>query len=262
MSPQTPRSSLVLGFALLAPPAVAAGLHLLGDRVTSTTAVLVLVLVVVATSASGLRGAGLAAALSAGVWFDFFLVEPRLSLTIADPDEVETTVLLLVTGLSVSEIALWGRRQQARASRRSGYLDGVLRTADVVAAGPADPAGLARQVAGQLVDLLGAADCRFEPAGRREGGTSATVLHRDGSVTRHGAPLDVDRHGLPTDDLVALDVGRDGTRYGRFLLAASTRVVRPSAQQRRVAALLADQVAAAFAARGAPPPVARASGSR
>lgn len=138
----------------------------------------------------------------------------------------------------------------------------MLRTADVVAAGPADPAGLARQVAGQLVDLLGVADCRFEPAGRREGGTSATVLLCDGSVTRYGAPLDVDRHGLPTDDLVALDVGRDGTRYGRFLLAASTRVVRPSAQQRRVAALLADQVAAAFAARGAPPPVARASGSR
>lgn len=262
MTAQTPRPSLVLGFAVLAPPAVAAGLHLLGDRVTATTAVLVLVLVVVATSASGLRGAGLAAALSAGVWFDFFLVAPRLSLTIADPDEVETTVLLLLTGLAVSEIALWGRRQQARASRRSGYLDGVLRAADGAAAGPADPADLARQVARQVVDLLGVADCRFEPAGGRDRATSATVLHRDGSVTRHGAPLDVDRHGLPTDDLVTLDVAHDGVRYGRFLLAASTRVVRPSAQQRRVAALLADQVAGAFAARGVPARVAGPAATR
>lgn len=246
-----PRRSAVLAFAALVPPVVAVGMHLLGATVV--TAVLVLVLVVVAASASGLRSAGVVAALAAGLSFDFFLVEPVLSFTIAEPEEVEATVLLLLTGLAVSEIALWGRRQQARASRRSGYLDGVLRTADVVAARPADPRELAVQVADQVRDLLGADDCRFEPAvttpGRRAA-ASATVLERDGSVTRHGTAVDVDREGLPTDDLLQLEVASGGTVHGRFLVGAATRVVRPSVEQRRVAALLADQVAAAYGAAG------------
>lgn len=251
-----PRRSAVLAFAVLAPPVAAIGMHLLD--VTAVTAVLVLVLLVVAAAASGLRAAGVVAALAAGLSFDFFLVEPVLSFTIAEPEEVEGTVLLLLTGLAVSEIALWGRRQQARASRRSGYLDGVLRTADVVAARPADPGLLAVQVADQVRELLGADDCRYEPArtvpGRRPS-ASATVLERDGSVTRRGAVIDVDRQGLPTDDLVQLEVSGGGTVHGRFLVSAATRVVRPSVEQRRVAALLADQVGAAFAP-GAPPAVA------
>ena len=243
--PAVPRRSAVLGLALLAPPAVAGGLHLLGDRVAPATAVLVLVLVVVAASAAGLRSAGALAALSAGVSFDYFLVSPRLSLTIADPNEVGLTALLLVTGLAVSELALWGRRQQARAGRRAGYLDGVLGTADAL---DVAPERLAAQVARRLVDVLEVADCRFEPRGVRGRASSATTLHRDGSVTRYGAPVDVAREGLPTDDLVALEVVHAGAGHGRFLLAASTRVVRPSPLQLRVAGLLADQVARAFVA--------------
>ena len=48
-----------------------------------------------------------------GVWFDFFLTEPYLRLTIADSDDIETTVLLVLIGVAVTEIALWGHRQQA-----------------------------------------------------------------------------------------------------------------------------------------------------
>lgn len=241
-----PRRSTVVVFALAAPLVIAATLHAFGDAVTGITAALVLVLVVVAAAASGLRSAGIVAALSAGAWFDFFLTEPYLSFKVADHDEVEATLLLLAVGLAVSEIALWGRRQQARASRRAGYLDGVLRTADVLALRAAAPEALIDQVAGQIVDVLGIDACRFEARGAQRG-PSATTLNRDGSVTRRGQRVDVDRHGMPTDDLIALDVGHGGESRGRFVLTAATRVVRPSVEQRRVVALLADQVGAALA---------------
>lgn len=245
-TPAPPRAALVLAFALLAPAVVAGLLSLAGDRVTAAAGALVLVLVVVAAAASGLRTAGVVAALSSGLWFDYFLVEPRLSLTVLARDDVEVTVLLLVVGLAVTEVALWGRRQQARASRRAGYLDGVLRTADLVALRDTTPDALAREVAGRITEVLGVDGCRFESPGDRPA-RSATTLHRDGSVTRHGAPLDTTRTGLPVDDLVALPVEHGGVGYGRFLLTASTRVARPSVEQRRVAATLADQVAARLA---------------
>jgi len=240
--------ALVLACAVVAPFVVAAVLSAFRDEVTATTAALVLVLVVVAAAATGLRSAGLLAALSAGAWFDFFMTEPYGSFKVTDTDDLQATVLLLVVGLAVSEIALWGRRQQGRASRRAGYLDGVLGTADVVVARQSSPERLIERVAHQIVEILDIDACRFElpSAGVRR----ATVLHHDGSITQGGTPVDVDRHGLPTDDLIALDLGRDA-ELGRFVLTASTRVVRPTLEQRRVAVLLADQVGASLSRRTA-----------
>lgn len=236
-----PRASAVVAFALLAPVAVAAVLHLAGDRVTLAASALTLVLVVVVAAASGMRVAGVLAALSAGAWFDFFLTEPFLSFTVLDRDDVEVALLLLVAGFAVTEIAMWGRRQQARASRRAGYLDGVLRVADLVALRDSAPQELAEQVAGRITEVLGIDGCRFEPRDHPQA-RSASVLHRDGSVTQREASVDVGRHGMPTDDLVTLAVEHDGVPYGRFLLTSSTRHARPTLEQRRVAAVLADQV--------------------
>jgi K+-sensing histidine kinase KdpD len=243
-----PRTSVVVGFALLAPPLVAGALHLLGEAVTPAVGALVLVLVVVAAAASGIRIAGVLAAVSAGVLFDFFLTAPRLSLTIVDRDDVEVMVLLLLVGLAVTEIALWGRRQQARASRQAGYLAGVLRTADLVALHDASPQALTDEVAARITDVLGVDGCRFEPTDGRHA-ASATALHRDGSVTQRDVRIDVDRHGLPTDDLLALPVEHDGVPLGRFLVTSSTRHARPTVEQRRVAVTLADQVGTRLAAR-------------
>lgn len=252
------RTGPVVGFALLAPVAVAAALHLAGDGVSAAVSVLVLVLVVVVAAVSGMRSAGALAALSAGAWFDFFLTEPYLSFKVLSPDDIEVTVLLLAVGLAVTELALWGRRQQARSSQRSGYLAGVLQTADLVAI-PDTPADLlVARVAGQITEVLGIDGCRFEPADHRRART-ATTLHRDGSVTQHAAPVDVDRHGLPTDDLTALPVEHGGVGYGRFLLTSSTRHARPTTEQRRIAVTLADQVGARLALGGAVPSP-RASG--
>ena len=62
--------------AVTAPFLTAALLALVRSSVTAATDVLVLVAVVVLFSSTGIRAAGLAAALSAVVWFDFFLTEP------------------------------------------------------------------------------------------------------------------------------------------------------------------------------------------
>ena len=38
------------------------------------------------------------------------LTEPYARFTITDPNDIEATVLLVLVGLAVTEIALWGRR--------------------------------------------------------------------------------------------------------------------------------------------------------
>jgi K+-sensing histidine kinase KdpD len=96
------------------------------DDVANTNAALGLVLLVVAAAATGIRPAGLSAAVSSAVWFDFFLTQPYGRFTIDDQADIETAVLLVLVGLAVTEIALWGRRRQAEASRQEGYLRGVV----------------------------------------------------------------------------------------------------------------------------------------
>ena len=101
----------------------------------NTDAALAMLLVVVAVAANGYRLAGVLAAVSTAVWFDFFLTQPYERFSITRRTDIETTVLLLVIGVAVTEIAVWGRRQRVTASRRAGYLDGINSAAQAVAAG-------------------------------------------------------------------------------------------------------------------------------
>ena len=55
-------------------------------------------------------------------------MRPFGRFTITDLNDIDLTVLLVLVGVAVTEIALWGRRQEARASRLADYLDGVLGT--------------------------------------------------------------------------------------------------------------------------------------
>jgi len=212
------------------------------ESITAATAVLVLVLWVVAAAATGDRVAGLLAAVSGGIWFDFFLTQPYHRFTIADADDVEATLLLMLIGLGVTEIALWGYRQQARAARRSGYLEGVLGAAKVVSEGDTPASALVDLVAHEISDVLGVDDCRFVEGPVHDARIAA--LDHDGVVTRGDHTVDVDRLGLPSNEYVALPVRRGSRVVGHFLVTAATRVAYPSREQRRVAVLLADQVAA------------------
>ena len=135
---------------------------------------------VVAVAANGYRLAGFVAALSAAVWFDFFLTRPYERFSIFRRADIETTVLLLVIGVAVTEIAVWGRRQHAVASRRAGYLDGIGAAAQAVAAG-GPPSDLIDEVSGQLTGLLSLQACRFQ-YGVAGIGQPARLQH-DGTVT-------------------------------------------------------------------------------
>jgi K+-sensing histidine kinase KdpD len=245
-APRSQHRALLVAAAAVAPLVVNAVLSAFRSTVTNATGVLVLVVLVVAAAATGDRLAGLVAALSAGAWFDFFLTEPYGRFTITDSNDIEATVLLVVVGAAVTEVALWGRRQQARASRRAGYLDGVLSTAELGTV-QHEPAELTDRVARQIAEVLAIPACQYVAGPVLD--QRFAILHHDGLVTRRGHQVDVDRDGLPTDDQTALLVRHGGETVGHFLLTAADQTVRPTLEQRRVAVLLADQVAAALGNR-------------
>jgi hypothetical protein len=238
--------TLALAAAVLAPVAACALLSLLRAMVTNNNAALVLVLVVVAVAvaATGYRVAGLVAAVVSAASFDFFLTQPYLQFAISERDDIEAAVLLALIGLAVTEIALWGRRQQARASTRAGYLRGVISAARLAASGVTSASDLVELVARQIADILGLDDCRFD-----HGPSDADWprLQADGSITWRGRIVDVDREGLPTLDAIELPVTSTGVDHGRFLLVSTSAVRRPELERRLVAVTLADQAAAAIA---------------
>ncbi len=227
--------------AVVAPLAAGALLSQFRESVTAATAVLVFVALVVAMAATGSRAAGVTAAVSSAASFDFFLTQPYGTFAITNSDDIEVAVLLLLIGLAVSEIALWGRRQQARASRRQGYLDGVLRIAGLATEAQNTPDAIASHAADEIVVVLDIDSARFAPGEIHD--PRVPRLDHDGRVTRSGHAVNVERDGMPTDSEIALPVRHDGVTTGYFMLTASTRIARPSIEQRQVAVLLADQAA-------------------
>ncbi len=236
------RNRLVLLGAVLGPLVVAAGLSPFRDSFANTNAALVLVLVIVAVAVSGNRVAGVVAALSAAVWFDFFLTQPYQTFAINDRDDIETTLLLLAVGVGVTELAAWGYRQQANANRDAGYLDGVRTAAEAVAAGGSS-SDLIEVVSGQLIRLLGLSACRFQYGVAGLGRPAR--LRNDGAIELNGDVWDVETKGLPADDDIELLVESKGQLQGRFLLRG-TADAHPSLAQRLVAVTLADQVGASL----------------
>ena len=234
---------LVVATSAVLPLVACALLALFRDTIANTNAALGLVLLVVAEAATGIRLAGIVAALSSAAGFDYFLTEPYNTLNISDRADIETAALLLLVGAAVTEVALWGRREQARASKEQGYLAGVLSTAATVAAGRSSTGELIDQVCRQIVEILQIDSCSFDPATR----SGLPTLDPTGTVTRHGRTIDIARHGVPTDSRIALMVQSGGVTYGHLQLTAATRVVRPSQEQLRVAVTLAHQVGAALA---------------
>lgn len=237
--------------AVLAPVVVTALLAIVREQVGAAPAVLVLVLVVTAVASTGDRTAAVLCSVVGGLSFDFLLTAPYETLAISNRDDVEAFVMVVLVGLAVTELALWGRRRQAEASRTTGYLDGALAAAEVVASSPARASGvdaasgdasadpLVRVVTRELTTLLGLDTCRWEP-GRSAAGR--TVVQPDGSLLRGGRTLDPGRHGLPTDDETSLPVRHGGRTVGTLVLVSATAVRRPTREQLRVAVLLADQV--------------------
>ena len=242
-----PRAVLVAA-ALSLPLVICAILSAFRDDLTPVTQALTLVLIVVAAAATGDRVAGILATLSSAVWFDFFLTEPYQRFTIRDADDVEATALLLLIGFAVNELALWGLRQQAQASQRAGYLDGVMGTAEIIATGTEDEEVLIGRICRQIRGVLGVETCRYVAGAPHD--PRLAVIDHDGSVTQHGHPLAVESDGLPTDLESAIIVRRHGQVIGHFRVISAARITRPTHEQCRVAVLLADQASAVVAGPG------------
>lgn len=242
-----PRGALVRWGALLLPFGVAALLSTVRDAVRGSTAALVLVVVVVAASAFGDRLAGIVSAASAALGFDFFLVEPYHSLSISSSDDVELALALLTVGVAVTEIASWGRRQKATAQVREGYLRGLAALLDLPDSSTADQT--ARTIGAAITQALGADRAEWV-AGHPAWNDAVVTL--DGRIRLGGRMLPAGSTSLPTDSFTALPVHAHGRLVGHFRVVSSTHVVRPTAEQLRVALLLADRMAAAWQVEARP----------
>jgi hypothetical protein len=236
MSRVLDRDGAVWVAALVLPDVVAAALTPLRDSVSSTNAALVMVVAVVAVAAAGRRGAGVVAALSSALWFDFFLTEPYHQLVIADRADVETAVLLLVVGVTVSELAAWGRRRQDEAWRRGMVLADISEAVDAMSLDP-DTAPRVDVACAHLVRLLSLESARFEPGSvppdrgscppdRRGSGGAGRCLLRCRALRAPALPRDRPDRGR-----------RDGDAC-RFVLKAAPDA-RPSKAQRLAAVAVA-----------------------
>jgi Domain of unknown function (DUF4118) len=236
-----PRDLWALAVAFAGPVAASAVLLPFRASWSNTNAALLLVVVVVAVAAAGNRVAGALAAVGAAAWFDFFFTLPYYRLTIRSGDDVTTAVLLLVTGLAVSQLAAWARKLKVAAVTGEGYLETMHGTA-ALAQASRSPEAVAEYVGGLLAGLLDLQDWRFEYGSLR---SHPPRLESDGSVAGGRSAVDVDQPGLPAE--LELRVFGNGQYYGRFLMRPRPGAT-PALQARLVAVALAEQVGHAYSA--------------
>jgi K+-sensing histidine kinase KdpD len=223
-------------------PIVAGLLTLARSQLHENHVTLILVLAVALVSAAGLRPAGLVAAVTTALAYDYFWTEPYYSLRIFDTEDILTVVLLVVVGGAIEQLSWWAARQHAVAVRRLDYLKALRRAAEPIA--PETYAATLEAMTDTMSAVLDADNCWLVV----DDPVPDTVLHGDGSVTRAGRVMDVDTDGLPTDDVIAIPVSSPSGSAAYFAVTAATHVARPRAEQRQVAALLAHVAAQSLAA--------------
>jgi hypothetical protein len=219
--------------AILLGPVVAALLTLARPQLHENHVTLVLVLSVAVVSAVGLRPAGLVAAVTTALAYDYFWTEPYYSFRIFDTQDILTVLLLILVGGAIEQLSWWASRLRAVAVRRLDYLTALRRAAEPIP--PETQVAALEAIADTVLNVLDADSCDLVLDER----LPELVLHGDGTVTRSGWVLDVDTGGLPTDDVIAIPLPRPDARPAYFAVTAATHVARPPAEQRQVAALLA-----------------------
>jgi hypothetical protein len=237
------RDRIAIVAALVAPLATAATLLPFRSSWSNTNVALLLVVVIVGVSAVGNRAAGALAAVGSAVWFDFFFTLPYYRFTIRSSNDVTTAVLLLLTGLAVSQLAARARQLKVVAITDESYL-AQLHDAAALAQSARSPDAVVDHVREQLAGLLDLEDSRFE-YGSLLG--HPPRLEPDGTIAMTGhTRWDVEQRGLPAGEIELRTFG-NGQYYGRFMLKPKPGAT-PSLQARLVAVTLADQAGRALAA--------------
>jgi Domain of unknown function (DUF4118) len=239
------RDGAALTAAVLGPLTLAAILLPWRGSWSNTNVALLLVAAVVAIACLGNRFAGVLAAISAAVWFDFFYTVPYDRLTISHSADVTTFVLLLAVGVAVSQMAAWARRLKAVTVADAGYFDRIVTSAALTQEAGA-PDDIVEHVRRQLIEVLDLKDCRFE-YGKLLG--QPPRLEPDGSVLTRYGHYPVDSFGLPPED-IEIRTFSNGHYIGRFMLTPNPGA-KPSHRARLVAVALADLAAHALGATSA-----------
>jgi hypothetical protein len=230
----------MFALAVTAPLAVAAALVPFRTSFTNAGAALILVAVIVAVSVGGNRVTGFVGSVFSALWFDFFLTRPYEQLSISHRPDVETTICLLVVGLTVSELAARSRHHLRASSQESRYVAMVRELTEVAQTATGDL--LVERAEPMMVDLLSLRDCRFDV--RPSDPPMARIL-ASGEVVHVGMQWPVEEMGLPGPEAEIVTRWR-GRTLGRFVLTPTPG--EPVTQERRaVAALLATVVAAGLA---------------
>jgi len=225
------------------PIVVSAALVPFRGNFAAPAAALVLVLVVVGVASFGNRFAGGLAAVSAALWFDFFLVKPYGKFTITHRPDLETTISLLVVGLAITEIAARSRGHRESASEEAHNVALIHDFTEMVASGEPAQFVVARAAA-ELTSLLGLKDCKFET---EMSDRHPTRIEHSGVVALGGLRWGAHRSGLPGSE-VELIVQFRGETFGRFAMVPTPGA--PVASDRLlIAAFIADQVGAALSGR-------------
>lgn len=234
-------------FAGLLPVAVGGALVAVRGEVVTANLGLVMVLTVVLAAAVGGRGPGVLSAVIAAMSFDFFLTRPYLSLKIERTDDLETTLVLLVIGLAVGQIAVRARRARRAARQGSDQIGRLHRIAELVASGsPVDQ--VIASVEHELTDLLQLRSCRFD---RAPSNGWLPVMERSGVVSGVHIRYFAGREFMLPEQGVELPVLARGREVGRLVLEPEPGF-GISLEERTVAVALSDQLGAVIAADGAP----------
>jgi K+-sensing histidine kinase KdpD len=224
---------------LLVPLAAAAVMATIRTHTQPSNLALIMVLVVAVSVVPGYRLPALAAGLSAGLWFDFFLTRPYGQFSIQRSSDIQTTVLLAVVGVVVGEIAARRRKAHAIGRLAQDEVVGLYVVAQMLSAG-ARPQVVLDTVAEQLKDLLLLDSCRFDPSGPT---STDPLIDRAGELEYERADWSVGRDGLPQAD-VSLPVDSAGETVGRFVLRAP-KIGVPLGSDRLLAAVALSDLAGA-----------------
>ena len=214
----------------------------LRNTLSSADVALAFVVFVVVVAVAGGREAGAAAALLSALSFDFFFTKPYLHLRIATREDIVTTILLLVVGLTVGQVAALGRRARSSAEKSSGEVRRIYRVAELAAHGD-DASDVIMGAQAELTALLQLRECRFEAA---TFDSTYERLERGGTVSGSDHRSRDSLFELPSHGVELPVLGR-GQVLGRFILKP-TPGTGVSLEQRVVAVAIADQVGAVLAA--------------
>ena len=244
VAPDSDDHTMAVAIAVLVSGGGGASLVVLRDHTGIGVIVLLLTLTVVFGAALGGRPGGLAAAASAALAFDFWFTKPYLSLKIDTADDVFTTLLLLVVGVSVGQLRSYADHKARQAATEHAAGGGLGRVLAAAAAG--DLPDVELSVRAELLNVLFLEHCSFTldrpdlPLLGRRGDTEGT-LHR---YVRGG-------FALPAGG-VALPVALRGHTMG-YLVCTPVAGAGVDVSRRRAAVALADALALAMAATNGNP---------